>query len=277
MSASHSAPVLVIGGTGKTGRRVTERLTEKGVAVRIGSRSANPSFDWADPSTWAGALNGVRAAYITYVPDLAVPGAKDAVARLIDVAKEVGVHRLVLLSGRGEEEAQATENTLIAAGVDWTIVRCAWFNQNFSEGQMLDQIVAGEVALPVDEVGEPFVDTDDIADVVVAALTDDRHIGQLYELTGPRLLSFSQATAEIAHATGRDIQFQRISHEDFKAGVDELGLSKDIVWLLDELFTRVLDGRNEYLTDGVQRALGRAPRDFADYARDAAASGVWNV
>ena len=270
-------PILVLGATGKTGRRVAELLTARGLPVRLGSRNALPTFDWNDRSTWAEALNGVRAVYISYYPDLAVPGAKDAVEALAKLAVDMGVKRLVLLSGRGEEEAQATEEALKALGADLTIVRASWFNQNFSEGAFLDYILAAEVALPVGDVREPFVDADDIADVVVSALTSDWHIGHLYEVTGPRLLTFAEAVGEIAAASGRDIRYVQITPEEFRAGIGEAGLPEDLVWLLDELFTRVLDGRNQYLTDGVERALGRPPRSFTDYVWEEAARGTWNA
>ncbi|MGE0282229.1 MAG: NAD(P)H-binding protein [Rhizobiaceae bacterium] len=274
---SFEKPILVLGATGKTGRRVAERLTARGLPVRLGSRNATPAFDWNDRSTWAGALDGVRAVYISYYPDLAVPGAKDAVEALAKLAVEMSIKRLVLLSGRGEEEAQATEEALKALGAELTIVRASWFNQNFSEGAFLDYILAGEVALPVGDVREPFIDADDIADVVVAALTGDWHIGQLYEVTGPRLLTFAEAVGEIAAAAGREVRYMRITPEEFRAGIGEAGLAPDLVWLLDELFTRVLDGRNEYLTDGVERALGRPPRSFTDYAWEEASRGTWNA
>jgi uncharacterized protein YbjT (DUF2867 family) len=268
-------PVLVVGGTGKTGRRVVERLAARGIPVRIGSRSANPAFDWEDPSGWTAALDGVGAAYITYYPDLAAPGAPEAIDALVGQALAQGVRRLVLLSGRGEEEAQQAEQVLQASGADWTIVRASWFSQNFSEGVVRDGVIAGEIALPAGDVGEPFVDADDIADVVVAALTEDGHAGQLYEVTGPRLLTFAEATAEIARATGRPVRYTRVPTEEFAAMLAEQNTPADFVELLLYLFTTVLDGRNASLADGVQRALGRAPKDFADYARDAAASGAW--
>ncbi|MGO1074507.1 NAD(P)H-binding protein [Inquilinus sp. CA228] len=268
-------PVLVVGGTGKTGRRVAERLAARGVPVRIGSRSANPAFDWEDPSGWAAALDGVGAAYITYYPDLAAPGAPEAVRALVGQALAQDVRRLVLLSGRGEEEAQQAEQVLQESGADWTIVRASWFCQNFSEGVVRDGILAGEIALPAGDVGEPFVDADDIADVVVAALTEDGHVGQLYEVTGPRLLTFAEATAEIARASGRPVRYTWVPAEDFATMLAQQGTPADFTELLLYLLTTVLDGRNAYPTDGVQRALGRAPKDFADYARDAAASGAW--
>lgn len=267
--------VLVVGGSGKTGRRVVERLRAAGRPVRIGSRAAQPSFDWEDPSTWAGALQGVSAAYITYYPDLAVPGAPQAIEAFARQALQAGVRRLVLLSGRGEHEAQQAEEKLMASGADWTIVRCSWFMQNFDEGAFRDSILSGEVALPVSDMPEPFIDADDIADVAVAALSDDRHIGQLYELTGPRMLSFAEAVGEIARASGREIAFAQIPMQAFAAGAAQQGMPADIVEFLGYLFTEVLDGRNAHLGDGVQRALGREPRDFAEYARRAAAAGVW--
>ena len=266
---------LVLGGKGKTGRRVAQRLKGRGHAVRIGSRTGEPRFDWNDASTWASVLQGVGAVYITYQPDLAVPGAVEAVRSFTKAALETGIRRMVLLSGRGEEEAQRAEKALQDTDADWTIVRATWFAQNFSEGILLDAVLAGEVALPADGVGEPFVDADDIADVAVAALTEDGHVGQLYEVTGPRLLTLAQAVDEIARAAGREIRYVPISLQQFTSVLTEQDVPADLLWLLTYLLTEVLDGRNAHMTYGVQHALGREPKDFTDYARDAAASGVW--
>ncbi len=271
------SPILGIGATGKTGRRIAQRLAEKGHAVRSGSRQSNPPFDWGDQSTWDWVLDGVSAVYISYAPDLAIAGATDAIHAFVERAVRHGVRRLVLLSGRGEEEAQRCEQIVQRADIEWTVVRASWFCQNFSEGAFLDMVLAGEIALPAGEVGEPFVDVDDIADVAVAALTEDGHAGQVYELTGPRLLTFAEAVDEISQATGRAIQYIQIPHEAFAGGIAEAGLPEDIAWLLNYLFATVLDGRNASLGDGVQKALGREPRDFADFCRAAATSGMWNV
>jgi uncharacterized protein YbjT (DUF2867 family) len=273
---NHTKPTLVIGGTGKTGRRVAHLLEERGIPTRIGSRSVDPPFDWDVSDTWAGALEGAGAAYISYYPDLAIPGAVEAVTELAATALEQGVRRLVLLSGRGEEEAQRAERALRESGADWTIVRCSWFSQNFSEGQFAEMVAAGEVVLPASSVPEPFVDVEDIAEVAAKALSEDGHVGQVYELTGPRLLTFEEAVGEIAAATGREIRLVPVSVEDFAAGAREQGVPDDIVEFLAYLFGEVLDGRNASLTDGVQRALGREPRDFSDFAREAAAAGLWS-
>jgi uncharacterized protein YbjT (DUF2867 family) len=269
--------VLVSGGTGKTGSRVAAQLTEKGWPVRIGSRAADPSFDWEDKTTWEAALQGVDAVYLSYHPDLAIPGAVATVDAFTQTAVKKGVRKIVLLSGRGEKEAQACEHIVMNSGIQWTIVRCAWFNQNFSEGYLLDPLLAGHVALPAGNVAEPFVDVEDIADVAVAALTTDDHNGQVYELTGPRLMTFEEAIQEIAQAAGRPIQYEAIPVEAYKAMLIEYNIPDDFIWLVTYLFTEVLDGRNASLNDGVQRALGRAPRDFSEYARRTAAEGVWKA
>jgi uncharacterized protein YbjT (DUF2867 family) len=276
MTDTAKHPTLILGGTGKIGRRLAERLTARGLPVRIGSRSGAPSFDWENNATWAPAMQGVGAVYISYYPDLSVPGAAEAVGSLANLAVQNGIKRLVLLSGRGETEAQRAEEMLKASGADWTILRCAWFAQNFSESFLLNPLLEGEVQLPVGNVGEPFVDADDIADAAVTALTQQGHVGQLYELTGPRLLSFADAIAEIGKAAGRDIRFKQISHAEFAAAIAAHELPAEFAWLLNELFTEVLDGRNEALADGVQRVLGRAPKDFSAYTTETAASGIWS-
>lgn len=270
-------PTLVLGGTGKTGRRVVDRLAARGLDVRVGSRSGAPPFDWNDRATWAPVLRGVSQMYVTYQPDLAVPGAAETVGALARLAAESGVRRLVLLSGRGEEGAQRAEDEVRGAGLEWTILRASWFAQNFSENFLLDAVLAGEVALPSGDVPEPFVDVDDIADAAVAALTEEGHAGRVYELTGPRALTFAQAVDEITRASGRPIRFVPISAEAFLAGLRAEGLPGDVLWLMNELFTQVLDGRNSLPADGIQRALGREPRDFAAYAGATAATGVWSA
>jgi uncharacterized protein YbjT (DUF2867 family) len=267
---------LVVGGTGKTGRRVAERLVARGVQARVGSRSGEPPFDWEDQTTWAPALQNVAAAYVTYYPDLAVPGAAAAIRTFRDLAVACGVRRLVLLSGRGEDEAQRCEQIVQASGVEWTIVRASWFAQNFSESFLLDLVLGGEVALPAGDVAEPFVDADDIADVAAAALTEAGHAGQLYEVTGPRLLTFAEAVAEIARETDRNIRYVPLSHAEFSAALVEQQVPEDAASLLTYLFTTVLDGRNAHLADGIERALGRKGRDFSEYVRDAAAAGAWS-
>jgi uncharacterized protein YbjT (DUF2867 family) len=268
-------PILIIGGNGKTGRRVDERLKTKGFATRPVSRSTTPSFDWNDQSGWAVALDGVKIAYVTYQPDIAIQGAKETIAALCKLAKAKGLEHIVLLSGRGEREAQEAERILTLSGVEWTVVRASWFNQNFSESYFVEGILAGELALPARDMKEPFVDADDIADVVVAALTGSVARNRVYEVTGPRAITYAEAVAEIATATSRPIAYRRISQDEFTDGLRQADVPDDIIALLVELFDQVLDGRNVTTTNGVEEALGRKPKDFSEYVRENAAAGIW--
>ena len=267
-------PILVLGSTGKTGRRVVERLAARGIPTRAGVRSGEPPFDWDDRDTWAPVLQGVGSVYVQHYLD-ALPGAAEILGSFAELAVANGVPRLVHLSGRGEPEAEAAAQAVRDSGAEVTTLGSTWFSQNFSESYFVDGLLAGELALPAGNTPEPFVDADDIADVAVAALTEDGHVGQVYELTGPRLLTFADAVGEIAQATGREIRYVPASIEDFAAALDEQAVPGDWIELLVYLFQEVLDGRNAHLANGVQRALGREPKDFADYARAAAATGVW--
>lgn len=262
---------LLIGGTGKTGRRVAARLATHGIDVRIGSRGSATRFDWDDESTWAPALHGVRAAYLTFYPDLGLPGAADKVGALAGLAAANGVEHLVLLSGRGEPLAQAAEQRVRDAGPGWTIVTCSWFMQNFSEDFLAGAVLSGDIMLPAGDVAEPFVDAEDIADVVAAALTDPRHRGRTYELTGPRALTFAEVADELSRATGRTVRYTPITHERYEQVLVDAGLPVE----LGEMFRGILDGRNATPADGVRQALGRPARDFSAYAARAAADRSW--
>ena len=267
-------PILVIGATGKTGSRVATKLEALGHPVRRGSRNSAIPFDWEAPETWPAALAGVRAAYVTYFPDLAFPGAVEKLEALCEAAVAAGVQHLVLLSGRGEHHARLGEDVVRNSGTAFTIVRSAWFAQNFSEGYLRDPVLAGVLPMPGGDVAEPIIDIDDIADVVVAALTEPGHEGQLYEVTGPRLMTFADLAVELSTALGRDVQYIPITFEDFHASVAQAG-GDFVADVFTAIARETLDGRNAHLADGVQRALGRPPRDFAEFAKAAARSGAW--
>lgn len=269
-------PILVIGATGKTGSRVARNLEEKGFAVRRGSRRSDIPFDWEEPATWAPALSGVARAYVTYFPDLAFPGAVEKLEAFTKVAAASGLRHIVLLSGRGEHHARLGEEVVRASGIPFTIVRAAWFAQNFSEGYLRDPILAGVLPMPGGGIAEPIIDIDDIADVVVEALTQDGHTGELYEVTGPRLMTFAEMAEVLSEATGRPIRHVPISFEDFHANVAASG-GEFVADVFTAIARETLDGRNAHLTDGVERALGRPPRDFAEFAQSAARSGAWPV
>ncbi|MEU6339583.1 NmrA family transcriptional regulator [Streptomyces sp. NPDC046977] len=276
-SVSDPAPTaLVLGGAGKTGRHVARALADRGLAVRTASRSGEPPFDWADRAGWEAVLDGASLAYFAYHPDIGDPRAAAALGDFAALAAASGVRRIVLLSARGEDLARPAEDAVRGGGVDCTVIRASWFSQNFTEGPFLDGVLGGEIAFPAGTVGEPFVDARDIADVAVAALTGDGHAGRTYEVTGPRLLTFAEAAAEIGAATGRPVRYTAVPLGAYGPRLAALGLPDETVGFLTELFGELLDGRNAHLTDDVARVLGRAPRDFGDFAREAAAAGAWD-
>ncbi|MFC0681251.1 NmrA family NAD(P)-binding protein [Lysobacter korlensis] len=267
---------VVLGGTGKTGSRVVERLRTAGAPVRAVGRSTAIPFDWADRSTWQAAVAGARAAYVAYSPDLAVPGSTDDIAELLGQLEGAGVEHVTLLSGRGEPEALDAERVVRGSGLSWSVVRASWFFQNFTESYLRQPILDGVLYLPAGDTAEPFIDADDIAEVAAATLLDERHAGRVYEVTGPELLTFGQVAEQLSVALGRPVTYVPVSYEEYARAARADGVPEEVVWLLDYLFRVVLDGRNESLTDGVQRALGRAPRLFGDFAAEHAAAGTWS-
>ena len=269
--------ILVLGGNGKTGRRVVQLLEkEKNVSIRIGSRSASIPFDWEKPETWANVVKDIDSIYITFQPDLAVPSAPEIMQNFTELAAQSGVEKIVLLSGRGEKEAQVCEEIVKTKAKNWIIVRASWFNQNFSESIFLEPILAGFVALPRAEVLEPFTDADDIAEVVTEALLNEKHNGKTYELTGPRLLTFKEAVNEIAEISGKKITFQSLELKEYISMLSEYQVPEDESWLINYLFTEVLDGRNSSITNDIEKILGRKATDFSDYVQKTTQTGIWN-
>lgn len=270
--------IAVIGATGKTGRRVVDTLNQLNITTRPLSRQSTPAFDWAQPEHWPQALQGVDSIYITYHPDLALPQAKDDIAQLIAVAKTQGVKHLVLLSGRGEDGAQQAEQQVIHSGLTWNIIRASWFMQNFSESFMLDGILTGELVLPHPKASEPFIDIDDIAEIAVAALTNPELCNQLFEVTGPELLSFEQCVARISQHLNRPVALQTIALGDYIAAAEQQpNLPEGFAWLINELFSQVLDGRNEFTTNTIEQVLGRPATSFNQYLTKTMTTGVWHL
>ncbi|MEJ2859007.1 MULTISPECIES: NAD(P)H-binding protein [unclassified Saccharothrix] len=260
---------LVLGATGKTGRRVAAAL---GSTARPVSRSSAFRFDWSDASTWGPALEGVSAVYL-------VPPANNLdateVEAFVPAAVAAGVRRIVLLSARGIDPADRREAAVRESTVDWTILRPTWFQQNFSEDFLHPMVLAGEVALPMGAGGNPFVDARDIADVAVAALTTEGHAGREYELSGPEAISFPDAVALVAEASGREVKAVDVPEEPFTAGLVEFGFSPEYAAVLTGSLAAIRDGHDARLSTGVQEALGREPRRFEDYVKAAAAAGAW--
>jgi len=269
--------ILVIGGTGKTGRRVVEQLQNKGLEPRIGSRNSSPSFDWDNKDTWLEALNGIEKMYVTYYPDLAVPGAKEAIESLTHLAVEFGVKKMVLLSGKGETEAEACEKIVRDSGINYTIVRASWFNQNWSESFFLDSILSGEVALPMSYVLIPFVDANDIAEVAVTVLLDNTYNGEIIEVTGPELITFKDIVNIISKTSNRPLNFYDITLEQYIDGMKQMQIPNDVVWLIEYLFSHVLTNpNNQLVVNDIVRVLGRKAKTFSEYAKETAETGIWS-
>ncbi|MFJ4471841.1 NAD(P)H-binding protein [Streptomyces sp. NPDC089424] len=275
MTQKSGMTVVVTGASGRTGSRVARAARAAGLEVRAASRAGG--FDWADRATWAPTLRGADAAYLVHPGDVGSPAATRGVGLLAHEAVALGVRRLVLLSARGEVQARPTEEALRESGADWTVVRSAWFMQNFSEGPLVEELrLGGELVFPGGAVREPFVDLRDVADVVVAALTTgDRYVGLGIDVTGPRLLTFGEAVAEVAKAAGRELTYRPVPTEEYGARLAGFGEPPEVVELLVDVFETLLDGRNAHLSDGVRQVLGREPRDFTAFATEAAAAGTW--
>lgn len=265
---------VVLGGRGKTGRRVAARLAARGIPVRIGSRHGTPPFDWNEPRAWGPLLDGAALLYVAYSPDLAAPGAAAALGELGKAAARHGVERAVLLSGRGEPQAALSERAFRESGVPLTVLRSAWFLQNFSEGDFLGAVAGGEIALPGPDVAEPFIDANDVAEVAVNALTDPAHAGKAYDLTGPRLTRWSELAAEIGKAARKPLRYVSVSREAFAESLQHFMPAGDAAFFA-ELFAFLLDGHNAHLSDDAGRLLGRPPRDARDWAEETARAGAW--
>ncbi len=270
--------ILVLGGTGKTGSRIVKLLEDLNHKVRVGSRKNNPAFDWDKPEHWFKALENIDKVYITYQPDLVVPGALYAIENLVKTARSADIKKLVLLSGKGEREAELCEQVIIRSGIDYTIIRASWFNQNFSESFLLEPIMNREVALPQAHIKIPFVDANDIAEVAVKVLLDDVYNGQIYQLTGATAITFKEAISIISNSISAPINFTPITIESYETGMRNAGLSEDFIWLIKYLFTQVLGNpKNAEITQDIERILNRKPITFEEYANKTAKTGLWNL
>ena len=277
LNKTNQTHILVLGSTGKTGSRIAQRLQDLNYSVRHGSRSATPPFDWTKQSTWKSCLEGIDSVYISYATDLGINNTANTIKSFVDAAKEQNIKRIVMLTGRGEEEAVRCEEIVQNSGIRWTIVRSSWFNQNFSETSFAEMVKTGQITLPAKNAQEPFIDVEDLAEVIVKILTQPGHSNQTYELTGPRLISFSDIAQELSKATGKKIQYIDIPHQAFVNEIAASGAPHEIVNLMDYLFSKLLDGRNAYLTQDLEQLLERKPKDFSDFSKQVAATGTWNI
>jgi uncharacterized protein YbjT (DUF2867 family) len=264
LAEAMSQEILVLGPTGKTGRRVVRALSAAGVQIRPASRSSAVRFDWSDESTWQPALQGVTAAYVIAPYD---PAAAEPFVRL---AKSSGVRRLVLLSGRGLDEApaeffqgmRAAEEALRASDLSWTILRANNFNQNFSEEIWESEVRAGRLSLPVDGTPEPFVDVQDIAEVATLVLTSNgEHDGQTYNLTGPEALTFTDALRKISPA----VELVELTPAEYHDALVSQGVPEAEAAELNAVYEAMRKGLLTTPTDDIPRLLGRPATSFDTY------------
>jgi len=264
--------VLIIGGKGKNGRRVAEKLKSHKFNPIVTTRTINAHveneryFDWNDSSTFGPALKNIEIVYIVH-PDTSMLGAEQQIEGLITEMMNQSVSKAVLLSGRGQASVEKCEKILMQSQLDWTVIRSAWFNQNFSEGHFLHGIRSGEVTFMADTVKEPFVDLEDLSDVVVECLIDAVHNGKIYEVTGPELLTFAEAVNVIGVKLKRNIQYQYLNQEAYRQYLKNAGLDEFIAAHMTQAFSEILDGRNENIGKGVTHVLGRDPIKFTDFVK----------
>ncbi|MGY1456700.1 hypothetical protein [Streptomyces sp. SS8] len=270
-----TTPILVLGATGSSGRRVVAHLRNLGAPVRPASRHSATRFDWSDESTWEPALRGVARVFLM-APD-GVPVDPGFVA----LAADLEVEHIVLLSSRaveviGDRRLLEAEDTVRGSGVGWTILRADWFDQNFDEGPFREAVLAGELAVPLGECRQVFVDLDDVAAVAARALTERGHAGRTYEVTGPRALSFGEVCAVIGDAVGRPLEF-RGDQDAYRSAQTSFGRSAESVERDLASFAALRALGDAEPLDTVPRVTGRPARDFEEYAAAAAAGGGWHT
>jgi uncharacterized protein YbjT (DUF2867 family) len=271
--AGSSRTTFVTGSSGIVGRRVVAELHRRGLAARPASRSADPPFELTDPTTWEACLSGVGR--LVLISPEGVPVHPDFLA----VAAASGVERVSLLSDKGAdvmrvERLLAAEQLVKDGGLPWSIVRPDWFDQDFDESFFQPGIMAGEVAVPIGEVRQGFIDAHDIAAVLVETLLGADHLGKTYVLTGPEALSFPAALEIIGRVSGRGVRFSGDA-DTYRRG--QLGLGVDPGQVQRELdnFERLAALGDAVPTGDVERVLGRPATSFETYATRAAAGGAW--
>jgi uncharacterized protein YbjT (DUF2867 family) len=277
-----TTPILILSGKGKTGRRVVAQLEARGVPYRLASRSSAQRFDWYDDSTWSATVAGADTAYLA--PPVGPTGLAQA-CRFVKQAVSEGLRRIVLLSGRGVgspgrdftvyDGGLALEEAVKASGADWTIIQPAWFAQGFSEDFLRYHVLAGEIRVSAGTGGEAWIDTNDVGDVMTAVLLDEAYTGATFAISGPRYLTMTEVAAELSAATGRAITYVDLDPEAYVTELVDQGLDREDAEAVRDLFAVIRNHRSEYVSDGVQQVLGREPRDFADWARETAKTGIW--
>jgi len=266
--------ILVTGGTGKTGSRVVEQLKRKGVSPRVGTRSPKGEnearFDWKDPSTFAGAFEGVGAVYLVAPTDTV--DSLGAMRPGLEAALASGVTRFVLLSASSLEEAGpmmgAVHAWLRANAPEWAVLRPTWFMQNFSEQQHRDTI-RGESAIytATDDGRIGFIDANDIAASATAILTAPSVDNTDYILTGPEATSYDVVAETLSNQLGRQVTHHRMTVDELAERHQKLGLPEEYAKTLAAMDGAIAGGSENRVTDYVLQLTGRAPTSLTEFVR----------
>ncbi|MGW1602304.1 NAD(P)H-binding protein [Streptomyces eurythermus] len=267
---------LVIGATGTTGGRTAARLTAAGHRVRAASRRAAPvpgaqpvRFDWYDPGTFDGALDGADRVYL--VPPLGDPDPAAVMLPFLRRARAAGVRRAVLLGSSAIPAdgpgVGAVHRALPELFDEWAVLRPSWFMQNFTGSHMHARSIRehGVIHTAAGNGRVGFVDADDIAAVAVHALTDDRAPGTDLVLTGPQALGHDDIAAIVSEVTGRPVTHRPLTYERMR---DRLAgeLPLEFAEMLAGLDRAIAEGAEDRTTDTVQRLTGRPPHSFREVA-----------
>ena len=262
------ATFLILGGTGKTGRRLGQALTSAGHVARLASRHSAVRFDWHDQSGWPEALRGADGLFIVG------PGSatdwSPLLTDLLAAAAANGVARAVLLSARAVEflpdgAVARAERALRAGPLPWTILRPAHFAQNFTEAMFASS--DGRILAPAGTGAEPFIDVQDIAEVAAAVLAGGTFDGMTLELSGPEAVSFTEAAAILAAVSGTPVRYADESEEDHVGRLRASGTPEGYIRWRMAMLGAIKRGDDAYLSDGVQQVLHRPPASFRAWAQ----------
>jgi uncharacterized protein YbjT (DUF2867 family) len=257
---------LVLGGTGKVGRRLTARLRDAGHDVRVASRSdaGDVRFDWHDPATHDAALAGADGVFVVG------PGSatdwSPLLPAFLDRAHAAGVRHAVLLSARGVEflpdgAVARAEAALRDGPLPWTILRPSHFAQNFTEAMFVPD-AGGRVAAPAGAAAHPFVDVGDVAAVAAEVLATGSHQGETLALSGPAALTFAEATELLTARDGLPRHYVAEDPAAHAAALRAAGTPEGYVTWRMAMLDGIRRGADAYVSDGVPRVLGRAATAF---------------
>ncbi|EME3970802.1 SDR family oxidoreductase [Vibrio fluvialis] len=268
--------VLVLGASGHVGQPLVAELLAKGEQVKAASRSGNAFgaaegvvFDFADPTTFDAAFDGVDRAYVM------LPGgyveSKALLEPVIQAAAERNV-KVVFQSVLGVDADDSipyrqVEIALENSGVPYVILRPNWFADNFHTYWKagIDQ---GVIGVPAGEGKSSFIDVRDIASSAAAALTTNRFDNQAFNLTGPEALSYAQAAQKISAALGKPVAYQAMEEGAFCDLLKSVGVPADYAEFLTSIFYPVREGWTAGVSDAVATLTGKAPRSLDEYIAD---------